>query len=71
MPNNEFTVEKLKGAANYHNWSFAMENFMDSKSFGDTIRPIRPSTDDDEISVESNREKLLKAKGFLVMGIDS
>lgn len=66
MSNSEFSVKKLIGATNYRNWSFAMDNFMDSKSFDDTIGP---SFDDAAVAIKTNGEKLKERKSFLVMGI--
>lgn len=37
MSHSEFSIEKLKGASNYHNWSFAMANFLDAKGLGNAI----------------------------------
>lgn len=67
MPNTEFNLEKLKGAANYHNWSFALENFLESRTYAKAIKPMK---DDETKAVEKDEDKLSKAKGLLVMSIE-
>lgn len=68
MPGADFTIERLKGASNYHNWTFAMENFLEAKGLGDSITPMK---DDTTKPKETDAAKLNKAKGFLVVGVDS
>lgn len=68
MPGADFTIERLKGASNYHNWTFAMENFLEAKGLGDSITPMK---DDTTKPKETDADKLNKAKGFLVVGVDS
>lgn len=65
---HELRVEKLKGLEGYHDWSFAMESFLDSKSLGDCIKP---SDDDEALPKESKASEIRKAKGYLVLAIDT
>lgn len=67
MTNSEFSIEKLKGAPNYHNWSFAMENFLEAKGYGNAILPSKA---DATKPTETDADKLSKAKGFIVVSID-
>lgn len=32
-----WSVEKLRGSENYHDWSFSMENYLELKGYGDCI----------------------------------
>lgn len=67
MTNSEFSIEKLKGAPNYHNWSFAMENFLEAKGYGNAILPSKA---DATKPTETDADKLSKAKGSIVVSID-
>lgn len=58
----EFDIEKLKGNANYHAWSFAIQNLMAYKGFSKCITD--PVT-------EKDANKLANGKALLALSIDS
>lgn len=62
----DFAVEKLRGAENFHNWIFAMENLLEFKGLKKCIE-----VDDDGSVAEKDAEKLAKAKTTLVLSVDS
>lgn len=63
----EFSVEKLKGAENYHEWSFAMENYLASRTFD---LCIVPSDDDTTVAMEKNAGKLSQSKAQLALSVE-
>lgn len=67
MSKSEFFVDRLKGSENYYDWCFAMENYLEAKQLGDTIIPLKS---DKKTPIETDEEKLRKAKAFLVMGVE-
>lgn len=74
MSKSDFTVEKLKGSENFHDWNFAMENYLALKGYTNCIiaaesttsEPVPPHT-----AVEKDSAKLAAAKAILVLSLES
>lgn len=57
----DFDIEKLKGQVNYHNWCFAMKNYLQFKGLSDCIKD--PPTED-------NDNKLSNCKALLALSVE-
>lgn len=68
MTSKDFSVEKLKGSENFHEWAFAMESYLAIKSYGDCIVA---DTTDTNAAKEKDAVKLAQAKGVLVLSIET
>lgn len=69
-----FSIEKLKGSENYHDWLCSMENLLILKGYSDCIEKdtTTASTSGDGVSTglvakEKDTDKLLKAKATLIL----
>lgn len=65
---SEFSIEKLNGSANYHNYLFAMQNFVEMKKLSDCLVP----KDDEhpDIPKEENTDKLSSAKSMIALSVE-
>lgn len=66
--NKEFSIEKLKGGENFHDWAFAMESYMAMKGYANCIKAAEatPTT-----PIETDATKLAAAKGLLVLSVEA
>ena len=67
-PKSEFSVEKLRGGDNFHDWSFAIENLMTMKGYANCITA---KTDDENTAKEADEGKLGGAKALLVLSMET
>lgn len=65
---SEFAIEKLRGSENYHNWVFAMQNYIEMKKLLDCLVP----QDDQhpETPKEGNADKLSSAKSIIALSVE-
>lgn len=70
----EFEFSKLRGSDNFHTWSFAMQNYLTLKGYGDAIRrisiPATATTTATTGCAESDTDKIAKAKAILSLSVD-
>ncbi|GJQ79426.1 hypothetical protein Trydic_g16285 [Trypoxylus dichotomus] len=64
MPKNDIELKKLKGAENYHTWSFAMENYLAMNQLEDCIKA------EDNVAAEKDTKKLTQVKARLALSVD-
>lgn len=65
---SDFSVAKLKGSENYHNWVFAMENYIEMKKLSDCLKP-KDDAHPNEPS-EENADKLSTAKSIIALSVE-
>lgn len=65
---SDFSVEKLKGSENYHNWVFAMENYIEMKKLSDCLKPKDDTHPNDP--KEENADKLSSAKSIIALSVE-
>lgn len=71
MSRMEFTVEKLSGSENYHDWCFAIENYVTFKGLKNCIveKPKNADTDP-SVAVEDSADKLDQSKSVLALSVE-
>lgn len=65
---SDFSIEKLKGSENYHNWVFAMQNYIEMKKLADCLVPKDDANPD--IPKEESADKLSLAKSTIALSVE-
>lgn len=65
---SDFSVEKLKGSENYHNWVFAMENYIEMKKLSNCLKPKDDAHPNEPL--EENADKLSTAKSIIALSVE-
>lgn len=65
---SEFAIEKLRGSENYHNWVFAMQNYIEMKKLSDCL--VQKSEQHPDTPKEENADKLSSAKSIIALSVE-
>lgn len=75
MSRSDFSVDKLKGSENYHDWAFAMTNYLTMKGWSKCIQVrvsnVAGASASAEVAAETDETKLNQSKACLALSVET